>query len=200
MFYRVAKIICRLVLLLLRRWKVTGSTKLPAGQGMVVVANHVSYWDPVVVGCALDRKIFFMAKAELFKIPVLGFIITKLGAFPVQRQGADRSSIMKALELLKAGRLVGIFPEGTRSKSGKLLDPHLGAAMLALKGGVPLLPVAVSGTRGVLGQVKVVIGKPMYFKAHNPRKVSRSELQSVSEEIMREIGRLLAVVEKEVAV
>jgi 1-acyl-sn-glycerol-3-phosphate acyltransferase len=196
MFYNVARIICRVILLLLRRWKVYGNTALPAGQGMLLVANHISYWDPVVVGCAINRKIFFMAKAELFQIPVLGLIITKLGAFPVHREGTDRSSIRRALELLGAGKVVGIFPEGTRSKTGELLNPHLGAAMLALKGGVPLLPVAVSGTKGVLGQVKVIIGQPMYFAAQNRRKISRNEMESVSRELMAEIGRLLSVVEK----
>ncbi len=196
MFYRVAKIICRVVLLVIRRWKIIGNPRLPEGQGMVLIANHVSYWDPVVIGCAINRKIFFMAKAELFRIPVLAFIIKKLGAFPVHRSGADRTSIKRALELLQGGNVVGLFPEGTRSKSGELLNPHLGAAMLALKGGVPLLPVAVSGTKGFFGQVKVVIGKPMHFTAQNRRKVSRAEMESVSREAMEEIGRLLAVVEK----
>lgn len=195
MFYRVAKIICRAILFLVRRWQVTGNTVLPSGQGMIVVANHVSYWDPVVVGCALNRRIFFMAKAELFKIPGLGLIIKKLGAFPVQREGVDRSSIKRALELLAAGEVVGIFPEGTRSKTGELLNPHLGAAMLAIKGGVPLLPVAVSGTKGFLGQVKVIIGEPMNITACNRRKVSREEMAAVSRDIMSEIGRLLAVIE-----
>lgn len=196
MFYQVAKVICRTVLLVVRRWKVIGDSRLPPGQGLILIANHASYWDPVVIGCAIDRNIFFMAKAELFKIPVLSFIIKRLGAFPVHRTGADRASIKQALELLEGGNVVGIFPEGTRSKTGEFLNPHLGAAMLALKGGVPLLPVAVSGTKGFWGQVKVVIGKPMHFTAHNRRKVSRAEMESVSREAMEEIGRLLAVVEK----
>lgn len=196
MFYRVAKIICRAFLFLVRRWRIYGDTRLPQGQGLILVSNHVSYWDPVVIGCAIDRNIFFMAKAELFDIPVLSCIIKKLGAFPVHRSGADRASIKRALELLEGGNVVGIFPEGTRSKTGELLNPHLGAAMLALKGGVPLLPVAVSGTKGFWGQIKVVIGKPMHFDTQNRRKVSRAEMESVSREAMEAIGRLLAVVEK----
>lgn len=196
MFYRVAKIICRIFLKIARQWKVYGDPRLPAGQGVLVVANHISYWDPLVLGCSLNRKIFFMAKADLFNIPVLGFLITKLGAFPVQREGADRSSIRRALELLGAGKVVGIFPEGTRSKTGEMLNPHLGAAMLALKGGVPLLPVAVSGTKGYWGQIKVNFGKPMYFNPQNRRKISREEMEYVSRELMAEIGRLLAVIEK----
>ena len=196
MFYRVAKIICRFVLLVLRQWKIIGDPQLPPGRGMIVIANHISYWDPVVIGCALNQNIFFMAKAELFKIPVLSYIITKLGAFPVHRTGADRSSIKRALELLENGNVVGIFPEGTRNKTDVLLNPHLGAAMLALKGGVPLLPVAISGTKGFWGRIKVVIGEPIQTTAINPRKISRAEMKSFSREAMEEIGRLLAVVEK----
>ncbi|HBX24326.1 MAG TPA: 1-acyl-sn-glycerol-3-phosphate acyltransferase [Desulfotomaculum sp.] len=196
MIYIVAKFICRTVLLVIRRWKVIGDPHLPPGQGLILVANHVSYWDPVVIGCAIDRNIFFMAKAELFHIPGLAWLVKKLGAFPAQRSGGGRTSIKRALELVESGNVVGIFPEGTRSKTGELLNPHLGAAMLALKGGVPLLPVAVSGTKGFWGQVKVVIGKPLYFDTPNRRKVSRAEMESVSRKAMEEIGRLLAVVEK----
>ncbi len=195
MFYIAAKFICRTVLLVVRRWKVIGDPHLPPG-GLILIANHVSYWDPVVIGCAIDRNIFFMAKEELFHIPVLAWIIKKLGAFPVQRSGGGRASIKMALEIVKDGNVVGIFPEGTRSKTGELLNPHLGAAMLALKGGVPLLPVAVSGTKGFLGRVKVVIGKPLYYDTSNRSVVSRAEMESVSRKAMEEIGRLLAVVEK----
>lgn len=196
MFYRLAKLICRFFLFIIRRWKVYGNAKLPSGQGILLVANHISYWDPVVIGCAIDRRIFFMAKAELFKIPVLSYIITTLGAFPVQREGTDRSSIRRALELLGSEKVVGIFPEGTRSKSGELLNPHLGAAMLALKGGVPLLPVAVSGTKGFVSQIKVSIGEPMYFTAQNRRKIARAEMELVSRELMEEIERLLSGIDK----
>ena len=196
MFYGFAKFVCRAALLLLRRWKVIGNGHLPPGQGMIVVANHVSYWDPIVVGCALNRRICFMAKAELFDIPVLGLIITKLGAFPVQRDGADRSSIRRALELLDAGEVVGIFPEGTRSKTDELLNPHMGAAMLAIKGGVPLLPVAVSGTRGFWGKVQINFGQPINTSASNRRKVSRTELAEVSQDVMEKIRHLLAAIEK----
>lgn len=135
MFYSVSKIICLSFLKLVRQLKVLGDSRLSADQGIIVVANHISYWDPLVIGCSLNRRIYFMAKAQLFNYFVLGSIITKLGAFPVQREGADRSSIRRALELLSAGKVVGIFPEGTRSKTGEMLNPHLGAAMLALKGG-----------------------------------------------------------------
>jgi 1-acyl-sn-glycerol-3-phosphate acyltransferase len=196
MFYQVAKAICRTYLFLVRRWKILGPTQLPPGQGLVLVANHTSYLDPVIIGCVFNRRIYFMAKAELFKIPGLSWIITKLGAFPVQRQGVDRVAIRRALELLTAGEVVGIFPEGTRSATGELLNPHLGAAMLAAKGGMPLLPVAVSGAKGFWGQVNVNVGKPMDITTCDRRKISRTQLEEASRDIMSEISRLLAVINK----
>ncbi|RKO66852.1 lysophospholipid acyltransferase family protein [Desulfofundulus salinus] len=189
MFYRFARAVCRVILVLIRRWEVVGAHHLPRSGGVLVVSNHVSYWDPVVVGCALDRQVHFIAKAELFRIPLLGPVIRALGAFPVRRGGGDRQAIRRALELLKQGRVVGIFPEGTRSKSGELLEPHLGAAMLALRAKVPVLPVAVLNTRGVFGRVRVHIGKPLVFSRDD--QTGRPDYQAVSRELMREIARLM---------
>lgn len=190
MFYRTAKAICRIILALLRRWEVQGAENLPPTGGAVVIANHISYWDPVVVGCALNRQVYFMAKAELFEIPLLGPLITRLGAFPVRRNGADPASVRRSLELLKSGRVIGIFPEGTRSHSGEILEPHLGAAMLALKVGVPIVPVAVNGTKGVAGKVRVSIGKPLEFTALYRKKAGKAELEQVSRQVMAEVDRM----------
>ncbi len=194
MLYSVCKVICLIFLKLVRRLKTYGDPRLQDGQGVLVVSNHISYWDPVVIGCILNRKIHYMAKAELFNIPVLGALITNFGTFPVQREGINPSSIRRALELFNSGEVVGIFPEGTRSKTSEMLNPHLGAAMLALKGGVPLLPIALSGTKGYWGQIKVNVGRPMNLTTPKRQKVTREEMEYVSRELMAEISRLLAVI------
>jgi 1-acyl-sn-glycerol-3-phosphate acyltransferase len=188
MFYRLTLVLCRFILFLLRRWRVFGKENIPPDGGLVVVSNHVSYWDPVVVGCALPRKIFFMAKAELFSVPVLGLVLSNLGVFPVYRKGSDARAIKKALQFLRQGQVVGIFPEGTRSHTGKLLPPHVGVAMLALHGGVPVLPVAVIGTRGVFGRVKVIIGRPLDFSGFEK---SKEQYRVVCDVVMREISNLI---------
>jgi len=188
MFYRLTRFICRIILVL-RRWEVRGASNLPMEGGLVLVANHVSYWDPVVVGCAINRRIHFMAKSELFDIPILSTIIRALGTFPVRRDKSDRTAIRTAIKLLEEGNVVGVFPEGTRSHSGELLKPHLGAAMLALKAGVPMLPVAVSGTRGFWDKITVNIGKPQLYKAD--AKTSRAVLENVSDSVMAQIAVLL---------
>ncbi|KAF1086475.1 1-acyl-sn-glycerol-3-phosphate acyltransferase [Sporotomaculum syntrophicum] len=196
MFYSVSKAICLVYLKLVRRLKIIGDPKLPANQGIIVVSNHISYLDPVVVGCILNRRISYMGKAELFKIPVLSFIIKKLGTFPVDREGIKPSSIRRALDLLNDGKVVGIFPEGTRSQTSEMLNPHLGAAMLALKGGVPLLPVALSGTKGFWSQVKVNVGRPMNLTTPKRRKISKEEMEHISRELITEISRLLDIIDK----
>ena len=193
MLYTCCRAVCLVFLMIFRRLRVVGDTTLPAGQGFLVISNHTSYWDPVVVGCVLKRRISYMGKAELFEIPLLGFIIKKFGAFPVHRGGIHPSSIRYALNLFKTGKVVGIFPEGTRSKTDELLDPHLGAVMLALKGDVPVVPIALSGTKGFWSQIKVNIGKPISVakEQEQGRKVSREDMVSISRELMSEINRLL---------
>lgn len=189
MIYRLLKFLARIVLVVLRRWEVLGRENLPASGGIILVANHVSYWDPVVVICAFNRKVHFMAKAELFKIPVIGYVIRISGAFPVRRDKSDRSAIRTAVKLLEEGQVVGVFPEGTRSHTGELLKPHLGAAMLASKTGVPMLPIAVSGTRGVFGKIKVRVGRPVINRSVG--KGNKDDLEKASDRIMEQIAALL---------
>jgi 1-acyl-sn-glycerol-3-phosphate acyltransferase len=190
MIFSLLKAGARLVLLVLRRWEIRGAENLPATGGVLLAANHVSYWDPVAIICAIKkRKVFFMAKSELFKIPLVGYAVRVSGAFPVRRDVTDRNAVRTALRLLQAGEVVGLFPEGTRSHTGEMLKPHLGAAMLALKAGTPVVPVAVSGTRGMFGKIVVNIGSPIYFQSVT--KATKADLESISDRIMAEIAQLL---------
>jgi 1-acyl-sn-glycerol-3-phosphate acyltransferase len=189
MILRILKFLVRIILALVRRWEIQGTENIPGSGGLVVVANHVSYWDPVVIICAFKRRVYFMAKAELFKIPVVGYVVSISGAFPVRRDITDRNAIRTALKLLKEGQVVGVFPEGTRSHSGEMLKPHLGAAMLALKTGVPVLPVAVSGTRGFWGKIRVRVGKPI--PVESLKSSSKADLEALSYLAMSHIAALL---------
>ncbi|OPZ74404.1 MAG: 1-acyl-sn-glycerol-3-phosphate acyltransferase [Firmicutes bacterium ADurb.Bin456] len=189
MIFKTLRFLVRIILVLVRRWEIEGKENIPDSGGVVLVANHVSYWDPVVVICAFKRQVYFMAKAELFKIPVVGYVVNASGAFPVRRDRTDRNAIRTALRLLEEGQVVGVFPEGTRSHSGEMLKPHLGAAMLALKSGAPVLPVAVSGTRGFWGKVRVRVGKPI--PVDSLKTGSRGGLESLSDLAMSHIAALL---------
>jgi 1-acyl-sn-glycerol-3-phosphate acyltransferase len=172
-----------------RRWDVQGRENLPASGGVVLVANHVSYWDPVVIACAISRKVHFMAKSELFNIPVVRYALRISGSFPVRRDISDRTAIRTAAKLLEEGQVVGVFPEGTRSHSGELLKPNLGAAMLAARAGVPMVPVAVIGTRGVFGRIKMRVGTPADIC--KPGKCSKADLEKASDLIMVKIAELI---------
>jgi 1-acyl-sn-glycerol-3-phosphate acyltransferase len=189
MFYKFARLLCRIILVLLRRWEVKGAENLPSGGGAVLVANHVSYWDPVVVGCAFNRKVYFMAKSELFEIPLLGPLIRALGAFPVRRDKSDRNAIRIAVKLLAEGKVIGIFPEGGRSHTGELMKLQPGAAMLAFKAGVPILPVALKGTRGVLSKVTVMVGKPV--SNQQVKRAKKTVLEAASQQVMVQLADLL---------
>jgi len=158
MFYKFARAIAWCFMVTVKGMKVIGRENVPKNGPYIVIANHESYLDPVAVGTALPHQVYFMAKKELFEIPVFGFILKKLGAFPVRRDEVDLTAMKTALKHLKNGDVVGIFPEGTRLKS--LGEFHLGAASLALKAGVQVLPVGLINVRG-FKRCRVVIGKPL---------------------------------------
>ncbi|NLJ76622.1 MAG: 1-acyl-sn-glycerol-3-phosphate acyltransferase [Peptococcaceae bacterium] len=189
MIYRLLKFLATVILAVVRRWDIQGRENLPTCGGFLLVANHVSYWDPVVVICAFKRKVYYMAKSELFKIPIIGYVLRISGAFPVRRDKSDRRAIRTALKLLKEGEMVGVFPEGTRSHTGDLLRPHLGAAMLAGKANVPMVPVALIGTRGVFGRVRMVIGTPIITEGSG--KITKEDLKKNSDLVMGQIASMI---------
>lgn len=190
MMYRIGKFICSIVLFLLYRIKVEGLDNLPGNGGVILCANHRSLWDPVLMGCSVGRKVRFMAKEELFKVPVLGMLIRSLGAFPVKRGKADIESIKTALTLLKEGNVLGMFPEGTRVRKGRKSDAKAGAALIAVKSGVPIVPMAISGSYRFFSKLKIKIGEPFELGAED-RKHSIAELKDMSEGIMAKIRSLV---------
>jgi 1-acyl-sn-glycerol-3-phosphate acyltransferase len=164
-FYALAKGLLSLVLKI-KGYKIQGLENLPPAGPVIIASNHISLWDPIIVGCTLPRPIFFMAKEELFEHPILGKIVPHLGAFPVKRGQGDISAIRKSIGVLKDGNVLGIFPEGTRSKSGEIQEAMSGIVLIMEKSKAPILPVKVYGSRGLLsqkrGNIGITIGKPIY--------------------------------------
>lgn len=126
--------------------KVEGTEYIPNSGGFVVVSNHGSNFDPPLLSAAVRRPVAYMAKEELFEIPILKNAIRLYGAYPVKRGAVDRNTIKAALAYLDAGWGVGLFLSGTRTSDGKVVDPKPGAALIAAKAQVPLLPVSMWGT------------------------------------------------------
>src|SRR3954464_2684374 len=122
-----------------------GREHIPSG-GVILAANHRSFLDPFVIGCCLPRPIYFVAKRELFKNPILGWFLNCMGAFPVKRGESDEESVATALALLEGGQAVVIFPEGTRISAGSLAQPKRGVGRLALQSGAPVVPIAITGS------------------------------------------------------
>lgn len=191
MFYRFWRTLFRFLFAFICRWQITGLKNFPAKGPVIVIANHVSYWDPIVVGSALPRQVHFMAKKELFSYPVFGCILRLLGAFPVSRGRPDRAAIKRALAHLKKGEVIGVFPEGTRSKTGELLPPFTGTAYIALRAGAPVCPVALIGTqhifyRGFFRKFQVRIGPVIHFG-----QAENQDLETVANKMMEKIQELL---------
>jgi len=146
MFYKVVQFIGYVLTLLFWPIKTKGQNNLIKESPFILAANHVSYLDPIVLGVAVRRQIYFIAKKEVFNIPILGFIIRSLGAIPVDREKANPVSIKKTFLVLKKGNILGIFPEGTRSLNGELLDFNIGLIKIALKTNSQIIPVGINGT------------------------------------------------------
>ncbi len=154
-------------------------------------ANHISNLDPPLLGAGIDRQVHFMAKEELFRIPVISFLITKFGAFPVKRGAGDRGAIRTALSLLEEGKILGIFPEGTRSKTGEVGAGLPGVAMFALKSQATVVPVAIVGPYRLFRPVTIVYGEPIDLSAQRSAKVTSETMKETADLIMRHIKTLL---------
>jgi 1-acyl-sn-glycerol-3-phosphate acyltransferase len=194
-FYSVLALLSWPLMHGLYRLRAQGVENLPQG-GFVISANHTSNLDPWPLGLPLwpRRQLHFMGKAELFN-PVLGPPLRAAGAFPVRRGRGGPEAIRAAVELVRAGRAVAIFPEGTRRVKGRRkklqAKPHHGAARVALEAGVPLIPAAVAGTDRLsrFSRVRVVYGKPVELDDLRGTDVRRAS-RIATERLMDDIERL----------
>ena len=189
--------LCRL----LGGWRVVGQENVPRSGGAVIAANHLSYLDPPAVGSALPRRTYYFAKKELFQIPIFGWLIRRCYAFPVDREIGDVAAFRHAIRLLRAGELLVVFPEGGRSQDGELEEAKVGAAMIASRGHVPVIPCALSGTDQVLprgawylhrGFVQVSFGPPVTCDEYGATRLSKAQLLEVTERVMNNIAAMRA--------
>ena len=190
----------RAVFGILFRPQIIGKENIPASGGFILSANHVSNWDPPVLATFIDREVFYMAKEELFKNPVFSAAIRKLHAFPVKRDAADKNAIKNAVKILKGGGCLGIFPEGTRSKTGKIGKAESGVSLIAAMTNVQIVPAAIINTDKIFSaeikfpRLAVIFGKPINFTG-NPK--NKDELANFAQEIMNEVAKLKVAYEND---
>lgn len=185
LLYKFAIIIFTLFFKLFYRWEVRGRENIPEKGRLVVMANHVSYLDPPIIGCVINRKMHFMAKEELFKIPILGYLLKKIGQFPVKRGKPDRAALKQSFKILNQGKVLGIFPEGTtRGSKEKLGKARSGAILIPIHCESPILPVAIK-FKGK--KLKVSIGKTFNLERYYNHKLNKEERQEAGDYIMSKI-------------
>jgi len=179
------------------RGHLIGKENIPPKDSFILVSNHGSLLDPPLLGHALGRNISFMAKAELFKIPLLGFIIKACGAYPVKRGIVDKNTIKTACKKLSNNNCIGIFIDGTRQKNGRVNKPKQGAALLAFKNQKLLLPVAIVNSHRLIrfkfciplfSKIVIKDGKPL----QPPQSSSRDDLNSATMHLQDQINDLIA--------
>jgi 1-acyl-sn-glycerol-3-phosphate acyltransferase len=195
MLYNVVRAILGFIFLIMGL-KVKGYKNIPASGAVIVAPNHLSNLDPVLVALAINRPINFMAKAELFQNKTFGKLLTRIYVFPVKRGNADRHAIRHALQLMEDGEVLGIFPEGTRRKPGQVEHTQGGVAMIALRSGAPVLPVACVGTDrnlicGWLWPLEIRIGEPISMLDYQGQKINSETMEKLSNEITDKINALL---------
>lgn len=183
--------------LFFHRIKIEGRENVPQG-GCLIVANHVSYMDPTTVGWAVAREIFYLGRKTLFKPPFWNWFLPMCNVLPIDRDGRDISGLRNIIKLLKSGQSVLLFPEGTRSTNGQLQAAEPGAGLVALKAGVPVLPVRVFGTFESFSRhhkfprfhpIRVVIGKA-YTPVVPEGCTEKQAYPRVAQEMMERIARL----------
>ena len=175
--------------------RIYGAENIPQNGPFVIVSNHASNFDPPIVSNCVRRPVSYMAKEELFRVPVLKQAIQLYGAYPVSRGSADRNAIRQALEYLKEGWAVGIFLQGTRTRDGRITDPKKGAALIAAKAQAPLIPVCLWGTQDIEQKgstipqrvpVTVRIGELISA----PTSTAKEDLEAVTQKCAVEINKM----------
>ena len=198
LFYYVATTAMKALLTTLTRWQVEGKENVPKKGPLIVVANHLNLIDPPLLSASVPRRVTFMAKQELFRPSLGAYFVRAYGAFPVRRGELDKEALRRAFEVLRKGRVLGMFPEGKRSLSHQLQEAQPGSALIAVRSGASILPVGISGSEQVKGigsiihrpRITVTIGRPFSLPFDKDKPI-RSQLPQLSELITERMAELL---------
>ena len=179
---------------LLGRVRVTGLSNIPAQGGLVLIANHLTNYDSFFIGMCFTRALRFMGKSELYRNPMIAALWRALGGFPIRRGELDRAALRFAEDLLRKGEIIAIFPEGHRSKTAQLQEAQGGAALLARRAAVPILPVTITGTEKLpphdwswrpwqRPDLQIHIGKPFTTQAVGVRLTTAQQTELITQRL-----------------
>jgi len=185
--------VVRLIVAIMLDVRLIGRQNVPKTGPLIIASNHLSWADIPLIPAFLKRKVVYMAKEETFQ-GKMGWLVRFLGAFPVKRGEADRQSLRAAEEQLKAGRILIIFPEGTRSKVHRLGQAHAGLGMIALRSGIPVVPMAINGSEKAFKKfrprITIIFGEPMILTPKG-KKITREDIDEATEQVMLRIASML---------
>lgn len=196
--YRLGHTLCAAVAYLGFRLRVYGRENLIEEGPAILASNHASYLDPPLVGVCCRKDIYYLARKSLFEKPIFGPLIAQLNAFPIDRARGDVAAVRAILHLLKAGRRVVVFPEGTRSTDGNLQPARAGVGLIIAKSLAPVVPIRIFGSHAALPRsggirftpITVVVGKPLFFTKQDLGTDERSAYQVLSDRVMSAIAAL----------
>ena len=199
-YYSAARLFASGCCRILTGWDVRGRERIPRSGGIVVASNHISFWDPPLIGAAVPRELHFLAREELFRTPALGALIRSVNAIPIRRGVADLSGLSRAMDRLKDGAALLMFPEGSRMRDGELHPARPGVGMMAVHADVPIIPCFISGSdrqrqwwyRGTRVRLWFGLPRPWQELAGGETDLTpgRALYQRVGDAVMREIAIL----------
>lgn len=192
--YKVARGLGHFLKTVFFKYEIVGQENIPYGQRCIVCANHTHNFDPIAINLAMNQKIYFMAKKELFANKFVAKILTDLGGFPIDRGANDLKAIKTALNYLNNDEFLGIFPEGTRNADPEKSDPKAGIAMLAIRTSSAILPIKIKTNKNyrIFSKVKVIIGKPIVYQEYFGQRLSSEDYLEISKDVMNKIYELEA--------
>ncbi|MCJ7498399.1 MAG: 1-acyl-sn-glycerol-3-phosphate acyltransferase [candidate division Zixibacteria bacterium] len=194
--YRVVRALINLTMKVLRGWEKQGREYIPLKGGVLIASNHIDLYDPFLIGCTSPRELYYLAKIELFKKPLLGWLLKKLNSIPISRGSFDRKGLQRAAEILRSGKALLVFPEGTRSMDGNLKELKLGVAKLALEAKVPIVPAYLDYSRNWIKsflqrrKIKIKFGSPFDPDSLSQIPENKEGYQRITREIMQRIKAL----------
>ena len=188
MLYRFVRRLLKIVFPIIFRFRVTGRENIPPTGAVIICSNHIHVLDCLLLAMFCKRQIFFMGKAELFKLPVLGPLLRRVGAFPVDRGTTDLQAYRHTMDLLKKEKALGIFSQGTRAQDFENVKGGVG--VFALKSGAPIVPVGISGTYRLFSKMRVSFGPPISMEPYQGRRVKSDVVDEVMDIVVSKVSEL----------